>query len=359
LATFVDYLVTVFSTQGAAQTAAAFNLQGANAVRMARQLDDAASSVLGLAASMSGLGQAMYPVFFAFYRAPVAVKFIAAEILALVGIVKAATSAFMELEQQQFRFQLAFAHAGLGGSVGQFSNFARQNRARTGIGEDETLGLAAELSTLRFNQQQITALIPALQGASLAGLGKPAQIASNIAKASVGGETQALVDMGLDVNKIKRSSDRASEIIRQVVEKFGKDAELQLSTLGGQMNALGSDWKAAMAELGDLLAPALRLVILVIRHFVQGLQLAFIIAKELVKQLTFGLYTPQSEQTSEAIKRAGINRERADSDNLKKIEQNTREIQTTLARETLGAAGAAVRNAATIRNFRTAVGARG
>lgn len=337
------------------------NIAGVQTFAYQKLLKEASTATLGLAAASSGLGQAMYPVFFAFYRSTPQVQFFAASIFATIGAVKQMISAFQELEQQQLRFQLSFAHAGLGSQTGQFASFARANQLRTGIGEGETLGLAAELANLRFNQTQIAQLIPALQGAELAGLGKPSQIASNIAKASVGGETQALVDLGLDVNKIRRSSDRASEIIRQVVEKFAQDTEIAMSTVGRQQQALGNDWKSLLAEMGDLLAPIFAGLLAVVRHFVIALRAIPLFLAEVARVLpgVGFIAQTQSSQTTEAIRRSGLNRERTNADNLRKIEQNTREIQTTLARATLGAAGAAVRDAATVRNFRLAVGVRG
>lgn len=360
MATFQDFIITVFSTYGLRDVEKEFR-------EYEQRLRDSSRAVLGLAASASGLGRAMYPVFFAFYNSHPHVQLLASRLMILHGVIRAVTTEFAKAERAQFQFQLTMAHSGFPEATADLMRYAKARQLATGIDETATMQLAEQLTNLRFTQDQVRALIPALQNAAAAGHGSGAggaggsveQGAANIAKSIAMGETAALLNMGLDVEKIRRSADQTSEIIRQLTMKFGGNAELVMSTLSGQMQALSNDWRSLLKEAGDLLAPIVRVLVIFIRHLVLGLRGLVFLTQEFLRLITFGWYRPQSELNQSAIEAARGGFTKNDGRNLKKIEENTRDIQTTLARQTLGFAGLAVRNAATIRNYRTAVGVRG
>lgn len=343
--------------QGTATTAARTLIASQKA--MESQMREASTAVLGLAASFSGLGPAMYPIFFAFYRAGSSIQFIVAALLALVGVVGATTRAFMDFEQANLHLGVALAQSGFGDSIQMWRDYADARQNATGIDREATMALSAQLIQLRFTRDEVLKLTPAIQAAAIArssasgGRINTATLATQIAKSVATGDESALIDLGLDVRKIQRSANRVAEIHRQLVEKFGFAMTAYMETATSQQERLTSEWKSLFEEIGALFVPlmaAVRQSGILIAEAARGIVASW---RWVLDQVTFGGF---SRMAGTAKADAVLNEESFRNQgkmvsHLRSIDNKMDQFTTTMARVVLGGTGTRIREAATIRNF--------
>ncbi len=256
---------------------------------------------------------------------------------------------FGEDEQVWIRLARALHNTGSAVPLKEIQDYATARLNATGVDDEATAALVAQLIQLRFTTEQWKALVPALQEAEAAHLGTTAEMARSIQRFLVTGQPRSLLGLGfLDIPKIQHSADKVAEIVRQMMGRAGGSIDDFHNSLQGAFDAMGNQADQLKSSIGDILAP----------YIIFQLQFYTSWIRYLGEQLEKRTGVPRqstidAERIARTAQQKGFGQE--DSDNLGKIAKNTQQTADAIVRQAFGGPGTIGKAALNFRSARAAI----
>lgn len=258
------------------------------------------------------------------------------------------------------RLAQSLHNAGLPDTVRELYDYATARQSALGVDRDATLALASQLIQQRYGIKNLKEYIEILQSAQAEGIGRagkgtdPGQLLTSITTFIQSGRTQGLQKFGIDIAEVKRSADQVENIFKQLRQHAGGDLQLISGTIGGDFAKAMLEWKSLIQDIGDTFAPVLRFIIEAFRAITREISSEVHLIRSLAHLV--GIGTATEDVATRAASQTAV------TDTWDEIEKHTREtakntkkVADSLVTMTLGAAGAIVKETATIRNINQAI----
>ncbi len=174
------------------------------------------------------------------------------------SFIKGSISAFAEDETAVTRLQTASQKAGIAWSDMSKVMQTEVSRAlkETTFSTQEVVSALAKLTTLGITGAKATDTLRIAQDTAAARGLNLSEVITGIIRGSMG-YTRGLITLGLNIDSVKKSTDKEAEIIRQLTALYGGAAQAQVNTYAGRMKQLHNNIEEVRVTIASQLVPAI------------------------------------------------------------------------------------------------------
>lgn len=183
-----------------------------------------------------------------------------------VAFVKESLSAFAEHEQAVTRLTFLVGTE----ATQAFVNYAEELQRTTAFSDDAVLALEKQLSQYGIYPGSVREATKALVDfASITGVDLPA--AGTMMAKAMAGQSRELKNYGIDVSVAGTRSDNLAKVTAALEKQFHNAAETMKGTTIGAVDSLKNSFGDLQKQLGELLAPTLKKIVVSMDETVTGL----------------------------------------------------------------------------------------
>ena len=335
MATFRDTLETVFRATGADEYRRALDSAAASATKLATTERAQVQTAPARTSAIATLGVRIGALSLAYQGLR--------QVLSDVGqAVEASIRPFADQEQAFFRMNLVLGNLGRAAEIPGLHDFNRQMATLSGETSTAIASLTAMLASFGLAESELRRATPVILDWSRA-TGIDAPRAADILASALRNEEEAIQRFGVDIDITQTRAQKLDDALKQLSARFRGGAEAAQGTLIGSLTRLKNSFEELVATVGRLFGPLLTGAIQLLTSAIEGWTLAF---KAIVGFLErAGIIAPLGNAaagvgggaTAAALKGDPA----ADSQNLARIEKNTKQMVDSIARQVLGGGGLA------------------
>ena len=161
-----------------------------------------------------------------------------------ISFVKKSINLYMRQEAAEKRLSVAY-----GKNIDSLKEYASALQAKTAYGDEDIIDAQALIAAFVKEEDAIKRATKATLDLAAA-KGMDLKVAADLLSKTLGSSTNALSRYGIEVNGAVGSAERLNSAMENLNEKFGGQAEAQLETYTGKIQAMSNAWGDMLEVVG-------------------------------------------------------------------------------------------------------------